>query len=173
MLFISAFFLTWYAEKAGDRAAADILRNYALAWSAPTLLCSLFVFIQIEQHNPEHFAGMLDFGWMFAASLWFFLVAVALMWRKRHYGVAFVHVMLQFAFAFFGYGASHLPYLLYPHLTIYDHFTNDTMAVALIAAFIAGLLLLIPSLYLLMRLFLFDAGYVKGGVSKDGKTGKG
>ncbi|MBB6284514.1 hypothetical protein HNR34_002899 [Geobacillus subterraneus] len=36
------------------------------------------------------------------------------------------------------------------------------MAIALIVAFIAGLLLLIPSLYLLMRLFLFNKTYVKG-----------
>jgi cytochrome d ubiquinol oxidase subunit II len=36
------------------------------------------------------------------------------------------------------------------------------MGMALVIAFIAGLLLLVPSLILLMRLFLFDADYVKG-----------
>ncbi len=75
-------------------------------------------------------------------------------------------IMLQFAFAFFGYGASHLPYILYPYISLYENFTNDTMALALVVAFIAGLLLLIPSLYLLMRLFLFDAAYVQGKIKK-------
>jgi cytochrome d ubiquinol oxidase subunit II len=70
--------------------------------------------------------------------------------------------MLQFALAFYGYGAAHLPYILYPYLTIYDDFTNQAMAVALITAFVSGLLLLIPSLYLLMRLFLFSASYTQG-----------
>jgi cytochrome d ubiquinol oxidase subunit II len=36
------------------------------------------------------------------------------------------------------------------------------MALALVVAFVLGLLLLIPSLWLLMRLFLFDAAYVQG-----------
>lgn len=68
----------------------------------------------------------------------------------------------QFVFAFFGYGASHYPYLLYPYLTIYDSFTNPAMAISLVVVFIMGLGLLIPSLYLLMRLFLFDKDYVRG-----------
>ena len=42
----------------------------------------------------------------------------------------------QFIFAFFGYGASHYPYLLYPYLTIYDSFTNPAMAISLMIAFI-------------------------------------
>lgn len=36
------------------------------------------------------------------------------------------------------------------------------MGVALVIAFIGGLCLLIPSLILVFRLFLFDADYVKG-----------
>ena len=68
----------------------------------------------------------------------------------------------QFLIAFFAYGFAHLPYLLYPYLTIYDSFTNEAMAIALIVAFIAGLALLIPSLYLLLRLFLFNKDYVRG-----------
>ncbi len=39
---------------------------------------------------------------------------------------------------------------------------RQSMAIALIIAFIAGLGLLLPSLYLLFRLFLFDKDYVKG-----------
>jgi cytochrome d ubiquinol oxidase subunit II len=42
------------------------------------------------------------------------------------------------------------------------------MAISLIAAFIAGLCLLIPSIYLLMRLFLFNVGYVQGNPKKGG-----
>jgi cytochrome d ubiquinol oxidase subunit II len=109
---------------------------------------------------------MLSLSWMFILSFLCFLIAVYLVWTRKHLGLAFVFVMLQFAFAFFGYGAAHLPYILYPYLTIYDNFTNEAMAAALIIAFILGLLLLIPSLYLLMRLFLFNAKYVKGNFDK-------
>ncbi|KEZ54375.1 cytochrome d ubiquinol oxidase subunit II [Metabacillus indicus] len=162
VLYISASFLTFYAHKAGDSSAFNLLRKYALFWSGPTILASLLVFVSLREHNPDHFQRMLDMSWLFGLSLLFFAGAVYLIWKKKRLGVSFILVMLQFAAAFYGYGASHLPYVLYPYVTIYTSFTNDTMALALILAFIAGLMLLVPSLYLLMRLFLFDNDYVKG-----------
>ncbi|SFJ06939.1 cytochrome d ubiquinol oxidase subunit II [Thermoflavimicrobium dichotomicum] len=162
VLYISASFLTYYADKAQDTKARELLRTYALWWSGPTILASLLVFWGISRHNPAHFHSMLNISWMFVASFLCFLVAVFLMWKKRAFGVAFIFVMFQFAFAFYGYGYAHLPYLLYPYVTIQSALTNSTMGWALVIAFIAGLLLLIPSLYLLMRLFLFNAKYVRG-----------
>ncbi|MCZ4150848.1 hypothetical protein BZG21_41410, partial [Escherichia coli] len=57
-------------------------------------------------------------------------------------------------------------YILYPYVNIYDSFTNRTMGIALITAFSLGLLVLIPSLVLIMKLFLFDADYVRGRAGK-------
>ncbi|MBM7568173.1 cytochrome d ubiquinol oxidase subunit II [Paenibacillus sacheonensis] len=162
VLYISAMFLSYYADRANDRGAFEVVRKYALAWSGPTILCSLLVFFAIRGHNPVHFDQMKHYAWMFVLSFACFLVAIYFLWTRRRLGVAFVFVMLQFGFAFFGYGAGHMPYVLYPYLTIHDNFTSEPMAIALIAVFILGLLLLIPSLYLLMRLFLFDTKYVQG-----------
>lgn len=154
VLFISAGFLTYYADKAKDAAAAKLLRSFAIGWSLPTIFASFLVFFSIRTHNPEHFDNMLDMSWMFLLSLGCFLIALALLLKKRYYGWAFVFVMLQFAFAFFGYGASHLPYLLYPYITISDSVTSPQMGLALVIGFVAGLCLLVSSLILLMRLFL-------------------
>ncbi|WP_066176459.1 cytochrome d ubiquinol oxidase subunit II [Bacillus marinisedimentorum] len=162
VLFISASFLTYYADKAADVPALEELRKFALFWSPPAILASLLVFASLKTHNSVHFERMIDYSWMFVLSLIFFLAAVTLIWKRKHYGTAFVMVMFQFLFAFFGYGVSHLPYILYPYITLESGFTNSTMGIALVIAFIAGLFLLIPSLILLMRLFLFDADYVKG-----------
>ena len=162
VLYISAMFLAFYADKAGDLRAFEVLRGYALLWSGPTILACVFAFFQINRQNPEHYSHMLEVAWMFIASFVCFLVAVALVWKKRRLGWSFLLVMLQFAFAWYGYGRSHLPYILYKQVSIYESFTNETMAVALITAFVAGLCILIPSLFLLMRLFLFDAKYVRG-----------
>ncbi|WP_110112085.1 cytochrome d ubiquinol oxidase subunit II [Bacillus sp. CGMCC 1.16541] len=162
VLYISACFLTFYAHKAKDKGAFDLLRTYALFWSGPTILASFLVFVAMSRHNDDHFSKMIDLSWLFVLSFLFFLGAVYLIWKKKHLGMSFILVMLQFATAFFGYGAAHLPYVLYPYVTIYNSFTNETMAIALVIAFIAGLLLLVPSLYLLLRLFLFDNEYVEG-----------
>ena len=162
VLFISSTFLTYYANRANDYPALEMLRIFALFWSPPTIIASLLVFVALRQHNPRHFANMIDHWWMFAISLLFFLLASLFIYKKTKYGWAFIFVMLQFFFAFFGYGASHLPYILEPYITIYSGYTNETMGITLVIVFIAGLVLLVPSLLLLLRLFLFDADYVKG-----------
>ncbi len=165
VLFISAAFLTYYASRANDEPALELLRKYALFWSAPTILSSILVFVALQQHNTVHFERTLDYAWFFIASLFCFLIATYLIFHRKRYGTAFIFVMLQFFFAFFGYGISHLPWILYDHITIYSGYTNETTGVYLVIAFIAGLCLLVPSLVLLMRLFLFDAEYVKGNKS--------
>lgn len=160
MLYISAMFLTYYARRCGDEGALQVVRGYALAWSGPTILASVFAFFMINKQNPVHFQSMLELARMFIASFVCFLMAVYLVWKKRYLGFAFVLVILQFGFAWFGYGASHLPYILYDYIHLYEHFTNDSMAIALIAVFVLGLIVLLPSLALIMRLFLFDAKYM-------------
>jgi cytochrome d ubiquinol oxidase subunit II len=162
VLFISSSFLTYYAHKAEDKDAEQLLRTWAVFWGLPTIFASFLVFVALRQHNPAHFNAMLDHYGYFVMSMAFFLIAVWLMQKQRSYGVAFVFVMLQFFSAFFGYGKSHLPYLLYPYISIHTGVTNVVMGRALVTAFIAGLCLLIPSLYLLLKLFLVNAKYVKG-----------
>lgn len=162
VLFISSTFLTYYAARAEDWAAVGWLRQFSLWGGIPTIISSLFVFIALRNHNQPHFDRMLDIWWMFGLSLLMFMMAVWLIWKQQNYGTAFIMVMFQFAFAFFGYGVSHLPYLLYPYLTITSGVTNPVMGRALVTAFVAGLLLLIPALILVLRLFLFNLKYVKG-----------
>ncbi|WP_176446833.1 cytochrome d ubiquinol oxidase subunit II [Lentibacillus sp. CBA3610] len=162
VLFISAVFLTFYADRAKDYPALNLVRNFALFWSTPTIIAALTTFIFLSQHNPRHYENMLDLWWVFGLSVGFFMIAAWLIYWRRNYGLAFISVMLQYFFAFFGYGIGHYPYILDPFITVYDSATHESMGIALVVAFIGGLLLLIPSLLLLMKLFLFDAEYVKG-----------
>ncbi|MCH5583927.1 cytochrome d ubiquinol oxidase subunit II [Shimazuella sp. AN120528] len=161
ILYISASFLTYYANKAGDVPASEQLRKYSLFWSGPTILASVLVFWGLSHHNPIHFEKAWNISWVFICSFLCFLAAVYLIWKRKFLGFSFIAVMMQFAFAFFGYGYSHLPYLLYPYITLQSGLTNSTMGWALVLAFIAGLVLLIPSLVLLMWLFLFNAKYIR------------
>lgn len=162
VLYISATFLTWYANKAGDREATNLLRKYALIWSIPLAISVIGIMVELRKHNVVHFNRMIDVWYLFGISAVMFVITICILLMRRHYGVAVWLLIGQFAFAFFGYGISHYPYLLYSHLTIYDSFTNEAMAVSLVIAFVLGLLLLIPSLYLVFKLFLFDKDYVRG-----------
>ena len=120
------------------------------------------IIFEMKTHNPDHYTRMMDLWWMFAISFLLFLSTFYLIWKKKSYGLALILLIGQFLIAFSAYGISHFPYLLYPFLSIHDSFTNKVMAIALVIAFIAGLGLLLPSLYLLLRLFLFNKDYVEG-----------
>ncbi|MBM7573352.1 cytochrome d ubiquinol oxidase subunit II [Aquibacillus albus] len=162
VLYISAAFLTWYANKAKDHQATELLRKYALVWAFPAIITATGIIVELRTHNPVHFNRLVDLWFLFGISFVLFLGSVYLIWKRKNYGIAFTLLTGQFLVAFFAYGISHYPYLLYPYLTIYDSFTSEEMAVALIVAFIAGLGLLLPSLFLLLKLFLFNKDYVQG-----------
>ncbi|RLL44919.1 cytochrome d ubiquinol oxidase subunit II [Oceanobacillus piezotolerans] len=167
VLYISAVFLTWYANKTGDQTATALFRKYALIWAIPLILTASGIVYELSSHNPPHYERIFNLWWMFAISLILWIVTVWLIWHKKRYDVAVWLMIFQFAFAFFGYGAAHYPYLLYPYLTINEGFTNQAMAISLIVAFILGLSLLLPSLYLIFKLFLFNEDYVRGRKEKE------
>ena len=162
VLYISIGFLTFYAAKAEDKKATDLTRTWYLIWTLPTLVITQFVFLGLRDHNPVHFENAQNYWYLFGLSLLAMLIAVYLIYRRRNYGTAFVMIMLQYGFAFFGYGISKLPYIVYPYIDISTSIVNENMAFALTIVFALGLLLLIPSIVLLARLFLFDKDYVKG-----------
>ncbi|MFF2910925.1 cytochrome d ubiquinol oxidase subunit II [Paenibacillus sp. NPDC057934] len=162
VLFISSTFLTFYASRAEDKGALKLMRSYALFWSTPTIVIALTAFIYLGQHNARHFQNMMDLWWLLAISVGFFMTAMWLLYNGRRYGLAFICVMLQFFSAFFAYGIGQYPYIIDPYITIQNSATSPAMGLALIIVFVGGLCLLIPSLILVFRLFLFDADYVKG-----------
>ncbi|ORO06734.1 cytochrome D ubiquinol oxidase subunit II [Staphylococcus aureus] len=124
--------MTYYAKKANDEPAYNLTRQWHIFLGPPMIIICLFAL-----------ASLLTF------------------FKKKH-GLAFVFVILQMMFAFFGYGISKLPYLLYPFVKITDAYVNPEMGWTLVIVFILGLLLLLPSLILLLRLFVFDKEYVEG-----------
>lgn len=162
VLFISGTFLAFYASRADDQPALKLMRTYALFWSTPTIIAALTAFIYLSQHNERHFQNMMDLWWLLALSVGFFMLAMWLLYSGRRYGLAFICVTLQFLCAFFAYGIGHYPYILDPYITIQGGATHESMGIALVIAFIGGLCLLVPSLALVFKLFLFDADYIKG-----------
>ncbi|EHD0803054.1 cytochrome d ubiquinol oxidase subunit II [Staphylococcus pseudintermedius] len=163
VLYISSGFLTFYARRAKDTSAYQLMRKWFLMWGAPMIMMSLFVFLSLRIQNEAHFmSAVFDYGWLFIISFIAFAIAGVLTLLKKAHGIAFIFVIIQMGTAFFGYGLSKLPYILYPYVHIDDAVTNDSMALVLTIAFIGGLLLLLPSLFFILKLFVFDKDYVRG-----------
>ncbi len=163
VLYISSGFLTFYAHRAKDTSAYQLMRKWFLMWGAPMIMMSLFVFLSLRIQNEAHFmSAVFDYGWLFIISFIAFAIAGVLTLLKKAHGIAFIFVIIQMGTAFFGYGLSKPPYILYPYVHIDDAVTNDSMALVLTIVFIGGLLLLLPSLFFILKLFVFDKDYVRG-----------
>lgn len=163
VMYISSGFLTFYARKAQAMKAYALLRKWFIFWGPPMALVSLFAFITLRSQNKEHFdIAVSQYWWLFLISIICLIAAWVLTIMKKSPGTAFMLVILQMATAIGGYGISRWPYILYPYINGNVNKTDDPMALALTIAAVCGLLLLIPSLILLMRLFIFSKDYVEG-----------
>src|SRR5699024_772258 len=139
VLYVSSAFLTFYANRARAKEATELTRSWFLIWTLPMLVITQFVFLGLRDHNYEHFMSAQNVWYMFGLSLVFMGIAVFMIYKRINYGLAFIMIMLQYGFAFFGYGISKMPYILYPHVEINTSVVNDAMALSLTVVFILGL----------------------------------
>ncbi|MFB4473783.1 cytochrome d ubiquinol oxidase subunit II, partial [Oceanobacillus caeni] len=119
VLYISAVFLTWYANQTGDVEATNLMRKYALIWALPLIITAGGIVYELSFHNPEHYEQIINLWWMFAVSFILWVLTVWFIWNRKNYGTAVWLLIGQFMFAFYAYGISHYPYILYPILTIH------------------------------------------------------
>ena len=153
VLFISASFLYFYKQHKGDEAASETTRGYALFWSVPTIFASILVIVSLRGHNLRHFESGLNLWWLFALSLVFYFAAIYLIYKRKRQGFAFLFVLFQFLTAFMGYGASHLPYILDPFITVHA-FEGERVWVSLGVLLLVGVLLIIPYGRLIIKLLM-------------------
>ncbi len=151
VLFISAVFLLYYKEKSNDKEASVTVRGYALFWSVPTMIAVALATISLRGHNLRHFQNALEIWWLFALSLICFIAALYLIIKNKRHGLAFILVLLQFLFAFYGYGISHLPFILDPFITL-DAFNGRYLWLTLGCLLLIGLLLLTPFTLLINKI---------------------
>ncbi|MFC4075855.1 cytochrome d ubiquinol oxidase subunit II [Salinithrix halophila] len=167
-LFLSAAFLADYSREAEDEEAYLVFRRHAI-WLGPlTLLVGM---VTVLSMGPE--AGWLraniseNSGWFLASATAFLFGYSAYWWKtKRGQGaprIAFTAFILQFVLASYAYGVSHLPYMIYPALTLQEGITNPSIFRSLLISYAIGLAILVPGFYLFWRLFLKDKRYLNRG----------
>lgn len=120
VLFLSACFLTSYAKRAKDSESFEILRKFALFWSIPYLISGILIFVNLKSRNIEHFHHLLDIWWLVACSLICFIIGISCIYFRKYLKVSFIMILTQLFCYFVSYGISHLPYIVYPYVSIND-----------------------------------------------------
>ncbi|MCM3341948.1 cytochrome d ubiquinol oxidase subunit II [Paenibacillus sp. MER TA 81-3] len=166
-LFFSALFLADYAREARDMTTYRTYRRLAVIFGPLSLIAAVGVTFTMLPEASWIIARFRD-QW-----LWFLLSAAAFgigygcLFIKRRGGfigstrLAVIFVAVQYALASLAYGRAHLPYIIYPQLTLEAGFTNPAIFRSLLIGYIVSTILLIPVFILFWRLFLKDRRYLE------------
>ncbi|MFD2673136.1 cytochrome d ubiquinol oxidase subunit II [Marinicrinis sediminis] len=164
-LYLSALFLADYAKVAGDSSSYQTYRRLAVAFGPSTLGFAVLTTWTMVPEASWIVEAIIDHGFWFGLSVAAFVLAYASLWIQGRDGekglprVAVVGTVIQYGLASYAYGASHMPYILYPMLTVEEGFTNPAMFRSLLYGYTIGAALLIPAFIMFWRLFLQDKSY--------------
>ncbi|TWI54448.1 cytochrome d ubiquinol oxidase subunit II [Halalkalibacter nanhaiisediminis] len=166
-LFLSSLLLSDYAREANSEETYHVYRRNAIILGPITLSFAVAAIFTLIPEAFWMFENMANEWLLFSLSLLAFAIGYSALWwpsKKASVGhprIAVILIALQFGLASFAYGSAHMPYFLYPDLTIYDAFTNDTMFRSLMIGYGFGMAILIPVFIWFWRLFMKDKRYLR------------
>lgn len=166
-LFLSSLFLADYAREAGDESTYQVYRRNAIIFGPITLVVAVITLLMLEPEAGWILDNIFEQRWWFILSTASFLIGYSALWwpnkegRRGKTRLAVIFVALQYGLATFGYGIAHLPYIVYPYLTVNEAFTNIDTFYSLLRVFTVGLAILLPGFIIFWRLFLKDKKYLQ------------
>jgi len=150
---LAAIYLTVEAEQATDGDVMVAFRVRAIIAGAVTAFFGLLGLIQAPFAAPLLWEGML--GHALPAILGAMLIGLcagAVLLFHQHQ-LARALIILETACLLGAWGLAQLPYLIPPDVTVTNAAASDTTLVALLIGTAIGLVLLLPTLWLLFRAF--------------------
>ncbi|MCA1295270.1 cytochrome d ubiquinol oxidase subunit II [Paenibacillus sp. alder61] len=165
-LFLSALFLSDFSRQAGDESTYRHYRTLAVYAGPLAMLLAVVATFTMNEEARWMVNRMREQGGWFMLSAAAFLAGYVSLWikRKGRLGwprLAFIFVVIQFALASYAYGKAHMPYIVYPYLTVDEGITNHPMFISLLWGYAVGTVILLPVFVLFWWLFLKDKRYLQ------------
>lgn len=165
-LFLSSLFLSDYAREGKALETYEVYRRNAIMLGPIMLSFAVAATITLIPEAMWMVENMAREWELFALSLLAFSIGYSALWwpsKKVRIGqprVAVILMVIQIGLASLAYGSSHMPFIVYPDLTIYDALTNLSMYHSLLWGYAIGMATLLPIFYWFWRLFLKDKRYL-------------
>lgn len=164
-LFLSSLLLSDFSKVSGEQEAYKVYRKDAMITGPISLVTALVIMITLRQEAYWLYENMMrDLPLLMISLLFFIIGGVALylpfFTKKNIKGMprlAVVAVTIQYLMASFVYGRAHLPYMMYPHVTIESGFTDPNSFHAIFATYIVGFIILFPGFLFFWKMFMRDA----------------
>ncbi|PLT32478.1 cytochrome d ubiquinol oxidase subunit II [Bacillus sp. V5-8f] len=174
-LFLSSLLLSDYSKVSNEPEAYRVYRKDAMIAGPISLIMAFLIMMTLRTEANWIYENMMDDLPLLIASICFFLiggVALYLPFFSKHDisgmpRAAVVAITIQYLIASYVYGKAHLPYMVYPEMTIQSGFTDPNSFRAVFYTYIAGFVILFPGFVYFWRMFMNDKHYLQKKQSKN------
>ncbi|ESU31019.1 membrane protein [Bacillus sp. 17376] len=174
-LFLSSLLLADYSKASDELHAYHVYRRDALIMGPISLIMAFAIMLTLRNEAAWIYDKMMDDLSILILSVILFLIGgLALILpsinNKSLRGIprlAVILITFQYLAASYVYGKAHLPYIVYPEVTIQSAFTDPNSFRAVFTTYIVGFLILFPGFIYFWSLFMQDKRYLRQKKTKE------
>ncbi|MEN2766946.1 cytochrome d ubiquinol oxidase subunit II [Ornithinibacillus xuwenensis] len=179
-LFLSSILLADYSKVSKEMDAYKAYLRDGMILGPITLLMAFFVMLTLKQEAQWIYDKMMEDLPLLLVSVGFFILGglglfLPSFFEKGVRGmprITVIAVTIQYLVASYVYGKAHLPYILYPEITIHSAFTDPNSFRAVFTTYIVGFAILFPGFFYFWTIFMKDKRYLQESLDENGKNDK-
>lgn len=165
-LFLSSLLLADYSKTSNEFEAYSVYRKDALIIGPVSLLMAFLIVFTLKSDAAWLYHKMINDLPLLFLSLGCFLIGMMGLFlpskeRKGMPRVSVIAITIQYLIGSYVYGKAHLPYIVYPEVTIHSAFTDPNSFRAVFITYIVGFAILFPGFVYFWSLFMNDKRYLR------------
>ncbi|MEH7548202.1 MULTISPECIES: cytochrome d ubiquinol oxidase subunit II [Bacillaceae] len=167
-LFLSSLLLADYSKASEEFDAYNAYRRDALFIGPISLLMAFLIMITLKSEAAWIYNKMMnDLPFLYLSLAFFLIGGVGLLLPSNKSKIkgwprlSVIAITIQYLLASYVYGKAHLPYIVYPKVTIHSAFTDPNSFRAIFITYIVGFAILFPGFIYFWSLFMNDKRYLK------------
>ncbi|ETI69881.1 cytochrome d ubiquinol oxidase subunit II [Neobacillus vireti] len=168
-LFLSSLLLADYSKASNEMEAYRVYLRDGKILGPISLLMAFLIMLTLPNDAEWLYNRMMDDLPLLLISVGFFLIIGIGLYAPFSFqrGVkgmprlSVIAVTLQYLIASYVYGKAHLPYIIYPNVTIQSAFTDPNSFRAVFITYIIGFAILFPGFIYFWSLFMNDKRYLR------------
>lgn len=168
-LFLSSLLLADYSKASDEMDAYKVYLRDGMIMGPISLVMAFLIMVTLKTEATWLYDRMMTDLPLLLLSIGFFLiVGIGLFFsspfKKGVKGMprlSVIAVLAQYLVASYVYGKAHLPYIIYPNITIHSAFTDPNSFRAVFITYIVGFAILFPGFIYFWSLFMNDKRYLR------------
>jgi cytochrome bd ubiquinol oxidase subunit II len=168
-LFLSSLLLADYSKVSDEMEAYNVYLRDGRILGPISLLMAFLIMLTLKNEAAWLYNRMMDNLSLLLVSLGFFLIVGIGLYTPNPFAkgvkgmprLTVIAATAQYLVASYVYGKAHLPYIIYPNVTIHSAFTDPNTFHAVFITYIVGFAILFPGFFYFWSLFMHDKHYLK------------